>query len=66
MIKEKFLKKGQEWLTRKEYDERVKEEELTPEELESVKQAEADYKAGRVYTTKELSKKLGLDEDEEK
>lgn len=53
MIKEKFAKKGLEWLTGKEYDER-KEAEL--------KKAEDDYKDGRVYTTKELT---GLDEEEE-
>ncbi len=42
------------------------EDELTPIELKAVERAEADYKAGRVYTTKELNKKLGLDEEEEK
>ncbi len=38
------------------------EYELTPEELKAVKEAEADYKAGRVYTHEEVGKMLGLDE----
>ncbi len=43
---------------------KISEDELkaTPKELKAIKRAEADYKAGRVLTTKQLNKELGLDE----
>ena len=33
---------------------------LTPQEIKDVQEGLDDIKAGRVYTTKELNKKLGL------
>jgi len=47
----------------KEFEESLKnapEEKLTPEELEGIKQAEEDIKAGRVYDAEEVWKRLGL------
>lgn len=38
----------------------VNDEELTPEEMEGIKEGEEDIKAGRVSDAKEVWKKLGL------
>jgi len=36
-------------------------EELTDEDIRDIEEAVADIKAGRVYTTKELMRELGID-----
>ena len=36
-------------------------EELTDEDIHDIEEAVADIKAGRVYTTKELMRELGID-----
>ncbi|MDV2482515.1 hypothetical protein F8E02_10995 [Methanoculleus sp. Wushi-C6] len=36
-------------------------EELTDEDIRDIEEAVADIKAGRVYTTRELMRELGID-----